>query len=222
MNLKVEKINKKLNFRLSGKIIIPTTHTRYLGIIADQHFSWNQHLKILKKKLSRANGLLAKARQYLLPNLLRTLYFAIFESQLRYGYQMWGQQISQRIADINDLHQKAIKMINFKGKSIMTFSDILRSENCLLVLKQINQALPTNLQNMFKVSENQHTHNTKTANNRQLSFPQVNRTNNGLHSVTHKAAKDWNSVQNKINFSFTEDHLLQNKLLKVFRENIFP
>ena len=45
----------------------------------------------------------------------------------------------------------------------MTFSNIFRSENCLLVLEQINQALPTNLQNMFKFSENQHTHNTRTA-----------------------------------------------------------
>ena len=61
----IKKINKKLKFHLIGQKIIPTTHTRYLGIIVDEHFSWNQHLKMLKKKLSRANGLLAKARYYL-------------------------------------------------------------------------------------------------------------------------------------------------------------
>ena len=105
---------------------------------------------MLKKKLSKANGLLAKAQYYLSPNLLRTLYFVVFEWHLRYGCQIWDQQKSEPITDINDLHQKAIKIINFKGKysrwkwlfkesSIVTFSDILRSENCLLVLKQINQ-----------------------------------------------------------------------------------
>ena len=103
----------------------------------------------------------------------------------------------------------------------MTFSHILRSENCLLVLKQINQVLPTNLQNMFKFSESKHTHNTRTANNRQVSFPQVNRASYGLHTVTYKAAIDWNSIQNQINLNFTEDHLSQNKFLKAFRENIF-
>ena len=46
-----------------------------------------------------------------------------------------------------------------------------------------------NLQNMFKFSENQHTHNTRTANYQQVSFPQVDTTNYGLHSVTYKAAK---------------------------------
>ena len=113
-----------------------------------------------------------------MPNLLRTLYFAIFESQLRYGCQIWGQQKSQHITDMNDLHQKAIKIINSKSKyspwkpllkesSIMVFSNVLRSENCLLVLKQINQASSTNLQNIshFQFNENQHTHNTRTANN---------------------------------------------------------
>ena len=53
--LKVKK-QKKVKLPLSGQKIIPTTHTRYLGIIVDKHFSWNPHLKMLKKNLSRANG----------------------------------------------------------------------------------------------------------------------------------------------------------------------
>ena len=46
----------------------------------DQHLSWDQHLKMLKQTLSRANGLLAKVLYYLSPKLLKTLYFSIFES----------------------------------------------------------------------------------------------------------------------------------------------
>ena len=30
-----------MNFRLSGQKITPTTHTRYLGILMDQHLSWD-------------------------------------------------------------------------------------------------------------------------------------------------------------------------------------
>ena len=62
-----------MSFRISGQKIIPTTHTRYLGILMDQHLSWDQYLKMLKEKLSRANGLLAKVCYYLSPKLLRTL-----------------------------------------------------------------------------------------------------------------------------------------------------
>ena len=45
----------------------------------------------VKLKLNRANGLLAKLRHYVNPILLRTIYYAIFESHLRYGCQLWGQ-----------------------------------------------------------------------------------------------------------------------------------
>ena len=105
-----------MNFRLSGQKIIPTTYTRYLGIIVVKHFSWNQHLKMLKKNLSRANGLFVKAQYYLSSNLLRTIYFPTFKSHLRYGCQKWGQQKSQHITDISDLHRKAIKIKSFEGK----------------------------------------------------------------------------------------------------------
>ena len=57
----------------------------------------DQHLKMLKQKLIRENRPLAKTRYYLPPNLQRTLYFSIFESHLRYGCQIWGQQKSQQI-----------------------------------------------------------------------------------------------------------------------------
>ena len=98
-----------MNFNKSGHKITPTTHTRYLGILMDQHLSWDQHLKMLKQKLSRANGLLAKVRYYLSPKLLRTLYFSIFESHLRYGCQIWGQHSNHNVNNIiANLQCKAI------------------------------------------------------------------------------------------------------------------
>ena len=90
---------------------------------------------MLKQKLSRANGLLAKTRYYLLLNLRktlyfslfeshlrheclqnprRTLYFSIFESHLRHGCQIWGQQKSQHIHDIENLQGKANRIMNLK------------------------------------------------------------------------------------------------------------
>ena len=67
-----------MNFRISGQKITPTTHTRYVGILMDLSLSWDQHLKTLKQKISRADGLLAKVCYYLSPKSLRTLYFSIF------------------------------------------------------------------------------------------------------------------------------------------------
>ena len=59
---KRKTITKKMNFRVSGKKVKITTSTKYLGLILDEHLTWTLHIKTLKTKLSRANGLLAKIR----------------------------------------------------------------------------------------------------------------------------------------------------------------
>ena len=139
-----------MNFCISGQKITPTTHTIYLGMLRDQHLSWDQHLKMLKQKLSRANGPLAKVCYYLSPKLQRTLYFSIFESYLRYGCQIWGQHSNHNLDDFVNLQRKAIRIINFKTKytpveplfketKIMTLNEITESENCLLALHHIKQ-----------------------------------------------------------------------------------
>ena len=56
-----------MHFCIIDQKVTPTTHTRYLGILTDQHLSWDQHLELLRQK-----------RYYLSPKLLRTLYFSIF------------------------------------------------------------------------------------------------------------------------------------------------
>ena len=60
-------ICKNMHFCINDQKVTLTTHTRYLGILTDQHLSWDQHLKLLRQK-----------RYYLSPKLLRTLYFSIF------------------------------------------------------------------------------------------------------------------------------------------------
>ena len=49
----------------------------------------------MKLKLNRANNLLVKIRYHVDSKLLKRIYSAIFESDLRYGYQLWGQTQTQ-------------------------------------------------------------------------------------------------------------------------------
>ena len=209
-------ISKNMNFCISGQKIIPATHTRYLGILMEQHLSQDQHLKMLKQKLSRANGLLAKVSYYLSPKLLRTLYFSIFESHLRYVCQIWGQHSNHNLHDIANLQCKAIQIINFKNKytpveslfketKIMTLNEIMKSENCLLALHHINQCLPLSLKNLLTNENDLHNNSTQNSANHQLALPQVKTTNYGLGSIRYRTAKYWSSVQNDLNLNFANN-----------------
>ena len=149
---------------------------------------------MLKQKLSRANGLLAKVRYYLSPKLLRTLYFSIFESHLRYGFQIWGQHSNHNLNDIANLQRKAIRIINFKTKhtpveplfketKIMTLNEIIKLENCLLALHNITQCLPLSLKNLLTNENDLDNYSNRNSANHQLALPQVKTTKYGLHSI---------------------------------------
>ena len=85
-----KQINKKLNFRLSGQKIKLSKSVKYLGLILDEYLTWESHINFLKAKLSRSVGMLAKIRHYVPQETLKTIFFAIFNSHISYGAQIWS------------------------------------------------------------------------------------------------------------------------------------
>ena len=75
---------------------------------------------MLKAKLRRENGLLAKLRHYTSSELSTTIYNALFELHMRYGCQIWGQTRNQNISDAVKLQKKALIIINFSDKCTST------------------------------------------------------------------------------------------------------
>ena len=108
----------------------------------------------------------------------------------------------------------------FKEARIMTLNEIIKSENCLLTLHNINQCLPLNLRNLLLTENDLHNYSTRNSANHQLALPQVKTTNHGLHSTRYKTAKHWNSVQNSLKLNFANSFVSYKKFLKAFKENI--
>ena len=62
---------------------------RYLGMQIDENLNWKIHVYDLTSKLNRANAVLAKLRQFVNSEILRSTYFAIFYSHLSYVCITW-------------------------------------------------------------------------------------------------------------------------------------
>ena len=112
-----EQTTKHLNFRLSGQKIISKNHTKYLGIIIDEHLTFKEYMTQLRQKLNRTNGLLAKLRHQVSSSLLKTIYFALFDSHLCYASQVWGQRSNNVVDMIKRTQNKAIQLISFKDRA---------------------------------------------------------------------------------------------------------
>ena len=85
--------------------------TKCLGIYLNEHLTWNFQLDQIKSKLSRSCGLLAKLRYFTKTDLLRTVHFAIFDSILKYAIQVLGQHRNQKIKEIEQIQEKAIRIM---------------------------------------------------------------------------------------------------------------
>ena len=79
---KQKKLEGDLKIKLCGKRLYPTESVKYLGVKIDTNLTWQHHVNDLSIKLNRANALLFKIRKYVSPKILRSIYFAIFDSYL--------------------------------------------------------------------------------------------------------------------------------------------
>ena len=98
----------------------------------DEFLHWKTHYTILRTKLERSVGLLAKLRYFTSANLLRTVYHAIFDSYLRYGCQVWGQNKNAYTNEISKLQDKAIRVISFKSR--YTHTGPLYHEKIIIII----------------------------------------------------------------------------------------
>ena len=163
---KQKKFEGDLKIKLCGKRLYPSESVKYLGVKIDTNLNWEHHVNDLSIKLNRANALLFKMRKYVSLKILRSIYFAIFDSYLLYCCLVWAQN-SSTIQQIVILQKKAVRIINFqprnshtsplfKQSSILKFQDKICLENILFVSKSLNNLSPSVFNTWFVFSSGQH------------------------------------------------------------------
>ena len=116
---KQRKFEGDLRIKLCGKRLYATESAKDLGVKIDTNLSWQYHVKDLSIKLNRANALPFKMRKYVSLNILRSIYFAIFDSYLSCCYLVWTQNCST-IQQIIILHKKTLRIITYQPRNFHT------------------------------------------------------------------------------------------------------
>ena len=80
-----KKLDSPMKIKLNRKRLYPSKSLKYLGIKIGKNLNWKQHIHDIAVKLNRANALLFTIRNYVNKHILRTIYFAIFDSHINYA-----------------------------------------------------------------------------------------------------------------------------------------
>ena len=197
-----------LKIKMNGKRLIHSSKIKYLGIYIDETLMGRDHCEEVVKKLSRANGILAKARHYVPLNHLKNIYFATFSSNLIYGSQVWGQSLQTVLDKISLLQRKAVRLMTFsnfdahseplfKELKILKAKDNIFLQNCLFVYDYFHGNLPKCFNNTFTKVEDSHSSFSKNAHDDNIAIPSYNTTNYGLHSIYKHCIDAWNKLTNE-------------------------
>ena len=125
-----KKLGSPIKIKLNRKWLYPSKSVKYLGIKLDENLNWKQQIHDSTMKLNRANALLFTIRNYINNHILRTVYFAIFDSHINYANLIWGQNL-HAVNRIVILQKKALRIMNFQSRgshssSLFKFNHILK------------------------------------------------------------------------------------------------
>ena len=179
---KSKKITKKINFRISGQKLLPSKSIKYLGIHLDEHLSWSEHINYLLPKISRNTGMLTKIRHFVDNKTLLNIYYALFNSYITYGCQIWAQNKNPLLKRIFSLQNKALRIINFKSyrtpaNALYANSKIIKLEDYVSILNYLFahnyfiRNLPKSFNDFYTLVKSTHHYNTRSAHNNKLKIP---------------------------------------------------
>ena len=213
-----------LNIKLARKSLYPTSSVKYLGIKIDSNLNWKDHQNSIAIKLNKANAILSKLKNFVNPNILRSIYFAIFESHLNYSSIVWGQNVdsSNRLFL---LQKKAIRTINFSHRlshtsplfsdsKVIKFYDKVSIENCIFINKSFSHHLPSLFQDWFLLSSSTHNHQLRSSNIGIIKVPSYKTKSHGRLSCRVNAIYTWNNLQKQLK-KFIFYKLNFNKIKKI-------
>ena len=200
---KQNKFEGDLKVRLCGKRLYPTESVKYLEVKIDANLNWQCQVNDFSVKLNRANTLLFIIRKQVSPKILRSIYLAIFESQLSYCSIVWAQNF-RTIQQIAISQKKAVRIINFQPRNfhtsplfklnfILKFQNKICLENILFFSRSINKLAPSVFNTWFSFSSDQHNYKAQVQGNLIKSSYRTNRY--GKHLIITSAIDSWNNIK---------------------------
>ena len=190
-----------LNFKIER-----TASIKFLGIILDQHLTWEQHINEVCNKLRSLFHVFYSIRRYLAKENIKTLYYTLIYSRIKYGLAVYGQAGITKLNKIQFLQNQLLKVLSSKKFrystdklhnefEILKVKDMVNQEILTFVHNYFSNSLPTAFNNYYETLISIHGINTRHGSNIN-KIP--HRTKMGALSIKIHGAELWNKLDNNL------------------------
>ena len=221
---KTKKQIRKFRININKYCIKQVSEFKYLGVHFDNKLNWHKHIEYLCTKLSQAAGVIYKLKRLAPRAVLKTVYFSIVDSHLRYGILAWSSAKSTALQRLNCIHRKIIKYMKFenetfpdahKNLNIFSIPNLYKLELTKFVHKIKSETVPDTF--VGAVCNPTHCHITRSVTGGNLALPQP-RTEKGKTIIKYKGAQAWNSLPVSIK-AITNTKTFVYELKKILMQN---
>ena len=154
-------------------------------------------------------------RKYVSLKILRSIYFAIFDTYLYYSCLALAQNFIT-IQRILIVQRNAVRIISFqprsihasalfKQNSILRFQDKISLENILFVNEPLNNLTPSIFNTWFSLFSDLHNYETSSSTQGKLMKLSYETNRYGKYSITVSAVVSWNKIQKQIKNMLLKD-----------------
>ena len=192
------------SFSTGDSVIGLVKNVKYLGAQLDSNLDWNQHMKVLCSKVSRAIGFLKYAKKFVPKEILIHTYRGIVVPHFRYCCSVWGSCGETRLRALQKLQNRAARIVSnsrydtsatllIKNLKWLTVTDMIKSETATMTYKAITGLTPSYLANLFtKTTDRNIDINLRnTAND--LYIHRMT-TSKGQKAISYRGDKAWNQL----------------------------
>ena len=89
--------NEYCSLSINNDAIENVDSIKFMGIILDSKLSWNDHIQLVTRKVSRSMGILYLVKNILNQKSLFTIYCSLVLPYLNYACEIWGNTYASRI-----------------------------------------------------------------------------------------------------------------------------
>ena len=166
-----------------GNHILDRTKTyKYLGLIVDEKFSWEDQINKVCSKLSQVAGVIFKTRTLLSKKALMLIYHSLVGNKLRYALICWATATNVLLNRVNVVHNKIIRYMTFskacspagplyRSVDVLPLNILIQLEWGKIMYKYQNQMLPKAFDNYFNRPKHQHVTRYTTQKNFEIIRP---------------------------------------------------
>ena len=151
-----KRLNEIPNIIIRNHIIQRANTQKFLGIFVDERLSFKKHIDATSNKVSSGIGIIKKLKNFIAPSILLKIYNSIIYPHIIYGVEAWGSSSKVGRNRLNNLINKARRLIGLNhAEKILPlvktherfcltrlFKYYVKKDSCHFYAKYFNQ-LPT-------------------------------------------------------------------------------